>query len=80
MLTIRAIQSVYARVGRPVLGDVQDFLTLQGEAGASLQGVLNLPGRQQTAGRIEIVVEGAQIDVEDLFQVVDDRLGVGGGW
>lgn len=77
---IGAIERVHVSSVRLVLDQVQHRLAFGGEAGAALDCVGELGGREQTAGSVQVGVGGTQADVEHLFQVIDDDLGVDGGW
>lgn len=78
-LTIGAVQSVYRSLCTSLLDDVEHRLALLGELRASLQGVGALVVGEQAARCTEMSLCSTEVDLEDLFQVVDDNLRVDSG-
>lgn len=78
-LTIGTVQPNYRSLGVSLLDDIEHQLVLFRELCASLQRVGALVVGEQAAGRAEISLCSTEIDLEHLFQVVDDNLRVDRG-
>lgn len=79
LLTIGPVQPIYGGLCSSLLDNIEHRLVLLRELRASLQGVDTLVGGEEAARRIEISLGSAEIDIEDLLQVVDYYLRVDSG-
>jgi hypothetical protein len=78
-LTIGTVQPNYRCLRASLLDDIEHQLVLFRELRASLQSVGALVVGEQAAGRVEISLHSTKIDLEHLFQVVDDNLRIDSG-